>query len=276
MEILYGELPTDRGFVFPEPMGELPIPIGYSRAGLIQDDLVEMPHLLVAGHTDSGKSVFLHGVVASLLRNSRAKLFIIDLARAEFSYTKKHVDFQYTLEGAYKTLSFLQMELDERLSVLDRYGAEKIQNYPHGDLPYLVLVIDEFSALSPEYTKDREKKKLREHCHALMMDLLARARKVGIHLVLSTQRPDAKVLPGILKANIPATMCFRVRNRVNSEICLDHGRAAMLPKVKGRAIWQFREEREVQAMHLSPQQARSFLPSAPPQSETPLISQGEF
>ena len=276
MDVLYGELPGSRGFHFPDMGHEIGIPVGYSRAGFITEDLAEMPHLLVAGQTNGGKSVFLHGAVACLLKNPRVNLFLIDLARAEFSYTKDHADFAYTVDGAYKTLSFLQMELDRRLNVLDRYKIEKIQNYPHSDLPYLVLIIDEISALSPALVKEKGEKRKREECHFLMSDLLARARKVGIHLIVSTQRPDKDVLPGIMKANIPATVCFKVRNRVNSEICLDHGRAASLPDIKGRAIWQFREEREVQVMHLSPQQARSFLPSAPPQSETPLISQGEF
>ena len=279
MEVLFGELPEERGFYFPDfPDYQLGIPIGFSRTGLITADLAEMPHLLVAGQTYGGKSVFLHGAVACLLRNPTVDLFLIDLARAEFSYVKDHADFSYTVEDSVKTLSFLHTEMEERLNILDRYKIEKIQNYPHDDLPYLVLVVDEFSALSPSLIKDRKnpEKKLRDECHFLLTDLLSRARKVGIHIILSTQRPDKDVLPGILKANIPATICFKVRNRVNSEICLDHGRAAMLPDIKGRAIWQFQEEREVQVMHLSPTQARSLLPSSPKKSANSLFENGEF
>jgi S-DNA-T family DNA segregation ATPase FtsK/SpoIIIE len=95
----------------------------------------------------------------------------------------------------------------------------------------------------------------------MLVDLLCRARKVGIHVVISSQRPDKDVLPGQMKANIPASVVFQVRNKVNSQICLDNDRAASLPGVRGRAIYQFDIEREVQVMHLPPSRARALLPA---------------
>ncbi len=264
MDILFGKLTNNVPFFFPQfPTGyKLPITIGVSRAGLIVEDLSEIPHLLVSGMTYGGKSVFLHQMIACLLRVQNCRLFTIDLARAEFSYLKRHSTFAYNIQGAHEILKFLSGELDRRLEILDKAGVEKIQNYTGDDLPYLVLVVDEFSALSPDLIKDRKHKEkpIRQSCQFLIIDLLARARKVGIHLVLSTQRPDADVLPRLMKSNIPGTVCFKVRNRVNSEICLDHGRAAMLPDTKGRAIWQFKDEREVQVLNLSPMDARKILP----------------
>lgn len=267
LDVAFGQIPASAKWErpkLPEDM-VLPVTVGRGRAGLIIADLAEYPHLLVAGQTMAGKSVFLHQMIACLVHNPNCRLSVVDLTRADFAYMRKHAWFAHTVNKAHEILSYLVAELDRRLDLLERAGVEKVQNYP-GEMPYLVLVVDEFSHLSPILYKyeGKDRKEMRQECHSMLVDLLCRARKVGIHVVLSTQRPDHEVLPGQMKANIPATVCFQVRNRVNSQICLDNDKAASLPGIPGRAIYQFGTvEREIQTMLLTPAQARQLLPTEP-------------
>jgi S-DNA-T family DNA segregation ATPase FtsK/SpoIIIE len=267
LDVAFGSIPASVKWGWPEFPTDmiLPVTIGRGRAGLIIADLADYPHLLVAGQTMAGKSVFLHQLIACLVHNSACRLFITDLTRADFAYMRRHAWFAHTVNKAHEILSYLVAELDRRLDLLEAAGVEKVQNYP-GEMPYLVLIIDEFSHLSPILYKyeGKDRKEIRQECHSMLVDLLCRARKVGIHVILSTQRPDADVLPGQMKANIPATVCFQVRNRVNSQICLDNDKAASLPGIPGRAIYQFGAvEREVQTLLLTPAEARKLLPVEP-------------
>ncbi|MBO8170243.1 MAG: DNA translocase FtsK [Thermoanaerobacteraceae bacterium] len=239
--------------------GELPFVVGYSKEGRLTADLAEFPHLLVAGETYGGKSVFLHQLIAQLMPHN-VKLFVIDRARVEFAYLQNHAWFEHTMSGSIKMLQYLENEMKKRMEIFVKAGVEKIQEYHKKgyNLPYYVLVIDEFSQLSPKLNKDE--KKQRETAHSHLVNLLCLARKVGIHVVLATQRPDRDILPGQLKANIPATVCFKVRNEVNSRICLDNDKAYYLPRIKGHAIYQFDKDRRIQVMHLDVSKARKLLP----------------
>ena len=267
IELAFGQMPEK---VLWEPQSlptdmELPFTVGVSRAGVEFADLAEYPHMLDAGQTLAGKSVFLHQLLACMVHNEKCRLFVVDLTKVDFAYMSKHAVCGWSVNKAHEILSYLVAELDRRLDMMVAAGVEKVQNYP-GEMPYLVLVIDEFSHLSPVLYKyeGKAKKQVREECHSMLVDLLCRARKVGIHVILSTQRPDADVLPGQMKANIPATICFQVRNRVNSQICLDNDKAASLPGLAGRAIYQFGStEKEIQTMLLTPAQARKMLPAVP-------------
>jgi S-DNA-T family DNA segregation ATPase FtsK/SpoIIIE len=216
----------------------LPIPIGYTWYGLIVQDLAELPHIRVGGTTFTGKSNWLHTVVASLIQQPNVQLAIIDPALLEFSYMRKYAAFAADLDSTLDLLRLLEAEMHRRRRILDKAGVVKIQDYRGDDLPYIVLIIDEFSFVN-------------KPCHDICSNLAAMARKVGIHLIIAMQRPDMKILPGILKANLPGALSFRTINRVNSEIILDNGAAAELPNIKGRAIWMVGNTQvEVQTMHL--------------------------
>lgn len=159
-------------------------------------------------------------------------------------------------------LTYLRGELDRRMELLAKAKVNNIKRYK-GKLDYFVLVVDEFSQLSPKLTSDDEEKKKRKQCHQHLVDIICLARAIGIHVVISTQRPDVDILPGQLKANIPAVVCFRVKNVTNSEICLDNGKAAYLPAdIPGRAIYQFNVEREVQTYFMGDDPS-IFLPLEP-------------
>jgi DNA segregation ATPase FtsK/SpoIIIE, S-DNA-T family len=203
------------------------------------------------------------------------------------------------LYQALDVLNNLEGEMEYRFDLLFNAGpeVEKIATYNElmeKELPYIVLCIDEFAELSPEevgkdeidkapleyanlltslglYDPDRAKKgqgvtvKLKEllsMIHSKVSRLLRLARAVGIHVILATQRPDAKVLPGQSKQNIPSTVAFKVRNKINSQILLDSDSAAVdiPPGVAGRCIFQIGHiETEVQVPFLSTKEARQLL-----------------
>lgn len=261
IEVYLGDIPTYKEFCFKLEEYEdliLPFPVGYTAGELLVEDLVKVPHLKVAGTTNTGKSNVLHNIVCSLAVNPVVELYVVDLALLEFSYTEKYVKkFAYEIDGALEILRELNKEMHERRYLLNRAGVEKIQKYK-GELKYKVLVVDEFSFLYPENRKDEK----RVETHQLLRDLAALARKVGIHLVLGTQRPDADIMPGRLKANLPGTISMRTINDVNSEIVLDNSAAARLPNITGRAIWQLGNyQREIQVMSLPLEKARDIFES---------------
>lgn len=239
---------------------DLPVPIGYTPGGLVVVDLAALPHLRIGGTTFTGKSNFLHTLFISMAMLPNVLLAAIDLALLEFSYVKDHAAFASDTITALKMLRALEKEMHRRRRVLDAAGVVKIQEYKGEDLPFIVLIVDEYSFVNPKGTFDKEEKELRKECQAISSNLAALARKVGIHLVLAMQRPDMDILPGQLKANLPGAISFKTINAVNSEIILDNGAAAELPDIKGRAVWQVgNQQMEVQTMHLPVKKARKIL-----------------
>ncbi len=247
--------------------GELPFIIGAGREGLITSDLTACPHLLVAGQTGAGKSNFLHTLIACL-RQTGCVLHIIDLKRVEFAYLKKQVSVKYNMTGALDTLEVLTMEMQRRMAFLERAGHVSAKEWRTanrkraGELPYHVLVVDEFSQLCPGLSKDRADREARTYAHKLLTDLISLARSLGINVVIATQYPHHDILPGTLKQHLPATIAFKVRDEVASRVCLGSSRAAKLPEPKelpGRAVWQHDVEREVQALHMPMAVARELM-----------------
>lgn len=243
------------------PKMDLPIPIGHGASGeLVTVDLAALPHMRVGGTTFTGKSNFLHNVFISLAHLPNVCLAVIDLALLEFSYTQDFAAFAGDTETALSLLRALEKEMHRRRKVLNAAKVVNMQEYKSEDLPFIVLIVDEFAFLNPESTPDKDEKELRKQCQAICANLAALARKVGIHIILAMQRPDMKILPGQLKANLPGAISFKTINAVNSEIILDDGAAAELPDIKGRAIWQVgNTQQEVQVMHLPVKRARKIL-----------------
>ncbi len=164
------------------------------------------------------------------------------------------------------TLNILEnicLDMVNRMDLLLKNKTPKIQEYKEKNLPYRVLIIDELSQLSPELASDEAVKKMRKTAHQILTDIICLSAALGIHVILSTQRPDKSVLPGQLKANMPAAISFAVKNGINSRIILDNDKAAELPPIVGRAIWQWDKEREVQVQHLPIWMARKLLPKVP-------------
>ncbi len=232
---------------FLEMKAELPVVIGRNIQNEVYSfDLAKMPHLLVAGATGQGKSVGLNAIITSLLYRkhpSQLKFVMIDPKMVEFSlYSKIENHFLAKMESedeaivtdprkAVNTLNSLCGEMDKRLELCKRAGARNIVEYNekftarrlnpnngHSYMPYIVVVVDEFADLIMT-AKEVE---------GPVMRLAQKARAVGIHLIIATQRPDVKVITGGIKANFPARIAFRVMQMIDSRTIIDQPGANQL------------------------------------------------
>lgn len=186
-------------------------------------ELDKMPHLLIAGATGSGKSVMINTLLTSLLyRNGPAdmKLILVDPKRVEMTPYDAipHLLTPVIVEPE-KCISALKWavnEMERRYSLLAEGKVRNIASYnhirPEERMPYIVIVIDELADLMMIAARDVE---------ALIVRLAQKARAVGIHLVLATQRPSVDVITGLIKANVPARIAFTVASQVDSRTILD-------------------------------------------------------
>lgn len=243
---------------------DLPVPIGYNSKGLLVVDIAELPHVRVGGTTFTGKSNFLHNIFISLSMIPHVVVVVIDLALLEFSYVQKYNPFASDSQTTLMMLRLLEKEMHKRRFILNNENVVNIQEYhkkrSRNELPYIVLIIDEFAFINPNSTFDKKEKEIRKECQSICSNLAALARKIGIHLIVAMQRPDKDILPGQLKANLPGALSFKTINTINSEIILDNTLAYDLPNIKGRAIWQIgNKNQEVQVMHLPVKRAKKLL-----------------
>jgi S-DNA-T family DNA segregation ATPase FtsK/SpoIIIE len=192
--------------------------------------LDKMPHLLIAGATGSGKSVMINTLLSSLLyRNSPSdlKLILVDPKQVELT---PYNDIPHLLtpvivepEKCISALKWAVNEMERRYSLLAEEKVRNIKSYNElkkdERMPYVVIVIDELADLMMLAARDVE---------ALVVRLAQKARAVGIHLVLATQRPSVDVITGLIKANVPARIAFTVASQVDSRTILDQGGAEKL------------------------------------------------
>lgn len=186
-------------------------------------DLDKMPHLLVAGQTGSGKSVMINAILTSLLyRNSPSdlKLILVDPKQVEL---KPYDDIPHLLtpvitepEKCISALKWAVAEMERRYKALADVSKRNIAEYnllKKGEgMPYIVIVIDELADLMMMAARDVE---------ALVVRIAQKARAVGIHLVLATQRPSVDVITGLIKANVPARIAFTTASQVDSRTIID-------------------------------------------------------
>lgn len=206
---------------------ELPMALGCDTAGEPRVlDLAKMPHLLVAGQTGSGKSVGLSTIIMSLLYTrtpEECRLVLVDPKRVELSLFAKvpHVDQVITeSEDAAEMFAGLVNEMESRYRVLEQAGVRNIAAYNQDGLkmPYIVVVVDEMADLIMS-AKETE---------VSIVRLAQKARAVGIHLVLATQKPVVKVITGLIKSNIPSRLAFQVASKSDSRVILDTNGAEKL------------------------------------------------
>jgi len=193
-------------------------------------DLRRLPHLLIAGSTGSGKSIFLHSVILSLIYKStpqEVKFLMIDPKRIELSV---YEGIPYLLhpvvldpKTATKALRWLVDEMERRYAIFEEVGARNLESYNENfeeKLPYIVLIIDELADLMLISLKEVE---------TLLTRLAQMARAAGIHLLVATQRPSVDVITGTIKVNFPARISFQVTSKVDSRTILDtHGAERLL------------------------------------------------
>ncbi|MDR0560609.1 MAG: DNA translocase FtsK [Prevotellaceae bacterium] len=226
---------------FQESKFDLPIALGKTILGeVFAFDLAKMPHLLVAGATGQGKSVGLNAILTSLLYKkhpAEIKIVMVDPKKVELApYNKIEKHFLAKLPDTEEpiitdtqkviyTLKSLCLEMDNRYDLLKAAGVRNVKEYNekfvqrhlnplkgHRYLPYILLVIDEFADLIMTAGKEIEEPIAR---------LAQLARAIGIHLVIATQRPTTNIITGLIKANFPARIAFRVTSMIDSRTILD-------------------------------------------------------
>jgi len=263
---------------FQECKQQLPMAMGATISNEVYiADLCKMPHLLVAGATGMGKSVGLNTIIASLLYKkhpAELKFVLIDPKMVEFSlysvlerhYLAKLPDEEdavvTSMDKVLATLNSLCVEMDQRYMLLRDANVRSITEYNerfiekrlnpekgHRYLPYIVMIVDEFADLIMTAGKEVEKPIAR---------IAQKARAVGMHMIIATQRPSTNVITGIIKANFPGRIAFRVSQMVDSKTILDRtganqliGRGDMLFSHNGsldRVQCAFIDTSEVQAI----------------------------
>ncbi len=193
-------------------------------------DLAKMPHLLTAGTTGSGKSMFIHSILVSLLlKNSpeTLNLILIDPKRVELIHYQDlpHLLLDPILESkkAINAFQWLTEEMQRRYEILEKERVRDIDKYnekvKEKIMPRIVLVIDELADLMVTYGSSIE---------SYIVRLTQMARATGIHLILATQRPSVDVVTGLVKANIPNRICFKVASQIDSRTVLDFSGAEKL------------------------------------------------
>lgn len=226
---------------FQESTADLPIALGKTISNeTYMFDLTKMPHILVAGATGQGKSVGINVIIASLLYKkhpSQLKFVFIDPKKVElnlYSVLEKHYlaklpnDDEPVITDIQKvkyTLNSLNVEMDQRYDLLKKAHARNVKEYNkkfisrrlnpekgHRFMPYIVVVIDEFADLIMTAGKEIE----------LPIARIAQlARAVGIHMIIATQRPSTNIITGVIKANFPARIAFKVASMIDSRTILD-------------------------------------------------------
>ena len=226
---------------FQESKFELPVAFGRTITNdIFMMDLTKMPHLLVAGATGQGKSVGLNAIITSLLYKkhpSQLKLVLVDPKKVEFNiYSDIDKHFLAKLPDGddaiitdvtkvVETLNSLCKEMDDRYDLLKKAHVRNVKEYNdkftirhlnpekgHRFLPYIVVIVDEFGDLIMTAGKEVEMPIAR---------IAQLARAVGIHMIIATQRPSVNIITGVIKANFPARVAFRVSSMIDSRTILD-------------------------------------------------------
>lgn len=199
--------------------------------GEVTADLVDMPHLLIAGMTGSGKSTFLASMLTDLIDGcppDELKIVLIDPKRVElapFADAPHVLTYEWEPDAAVTRLAWAKAEMARRYDALARVGVRKIEEST--GMPRVVIVVEEFANLMLSGRK--------RQVQDLVVTLASTGRAVGMHLVLVTQRPSVDVVTGLIKANVPARVALATVSAVDSRVVLDqsgaeklHGRGDLL------------------------------------------------
>lgn len=280
---------------FKETKAELPIAMGYIVDGKVKVfDLATCPHLLVAGATQQGKSVGLNVIVASLLyakRPSQLKMVFIDPKGTEFNTYKslyrhylavlpnasndeEEMDASIAVmpKDADMVLRSLCKEMQERYSLMKQAGATPdIQTYNrkfrekklnpvkgHRFMPYIVAVIDEYAQLTLVTSVKADAKNASRNITASIISLAQMGRAAGIHVIIATQTPRRDVISGMIKANFPTMIAFKVTNMTDSQVILDSPGAE---KLIGRGDMLFSQSariERIQSGYIGPEEIKSM------------------
>jgi S-DNA-T family DNA segregation ATPase FtsK/SpoIIIE len=217
---------------YAESQKSLLVALGRDIAGMSHfENLAKMPHLLIAGATGSGKSVTIHAVINSLLfRNppENLKFIMIDPKRVELTMYNgiPHLLTPVITDPkkSILALKWAAKEMDRRYGILETQSVRDIDSYHKSakedePMPFIVIIIDELADLMQSYPRELE---------SAIVRLAQMSRAVGIHLLLSTQRPSVNIITGLIKANIPARIALQVASQIDSRTIIDAAGAEKL------------------------------------------------
>ena len=248
---------------FKKRKSNLMVSLGKDVAGMVWlYDLTKMPHLLVAGATNSGKSVCLNTIIISLLYQNNPddlRFIMVDPKRVELP-TYNGIPHLLTpvITDVNKTINALKWclnEMDRRYDLLNKAGKRNIQSYNAATtekLPYIVFIIDELADFMMTSGKEME---------AAIIRLAQMSRAIGIHLILATQRPSVDVITGLIKANIPTRIAFSVASLVDSKTILDSSGAEKLLG-QGDMLFsaaEFAKPKRIQGAYLSDEEINDVV-----------------
>lgn len=235
----------------------IPIVCGQDIQGeLIAYNMIDSPHLLIAGETGSGKSTQLRSILTTLIRSQNPenlRLVLGDLKRSEFHVFKNiaHVDSVATdTTSLANALAEIENEMIQREEILDRHEKTHMNEIQGKDSrPNIIICIDEVTMLKKE-----------KEIMSIIEDVSAIGRALGIYLILSMQRPDRYVLDGKLKNNLTVRMAFRHADAINSRITIGRSGAENLPSQPGgRMLLKMERLKEIQAPFLDNKKARKLV-----------------
>lgn len=208
--------------------GFMPFLIGETYEGEpLWVDMAEHPHTLVAGETGSGKSVCLHLMIANAAKRNDVKMFLIDPKRVEFGrYSNekykglvKHIANDYT--SAIGLLKQMVSDMETRYNIMASMGISSIREMPNLFDKYVIIIDEAADLMMQQDKRDKE-------FETLLIRLAQKSRAAGIYLILATQRPSVDIITGLIKANFPARIAFKVSSKSNSRVIIDTNGAEAL------------------------------------------------
>lgn len=254
MNVFTKKLKESYPFLLHETKNPIELVLGYGLNGIRTIDMTKHVHLLVAGETGAGKSVFLRSMITALiLTKPNLIINLVDFKRVELGIFKKCTQihrFSTDTQDFESLLDELTIESEKRYRLFESKDLVNITSWnkvSHTKLPYILTIVDEFASL------EKEKEIMTKLKRRLEKD-----RACGIHYVLCCQRPSAKIIDGDIKANIPTILGFKTLNKVNSQIILDDTGCEKL-RGNGEGLLKHGEIEKIQTMYLSEEEAKKLI-----------------
>lgn len=246
---VYNEpLPTEVQF---HPADSWKIPVGITREknAFKYHDFEKISHMILGGATRYGKSNFINSMITSLLysKPDQVKFFLVDLKGGvelcDYENIKQTVSIAYEPEEALQTLQLAYEQMRSIQTKMRALGKKNVQEANIKERYF--IIIDEVGELNPTEAVTSAEKKLKQECQTLMSQIARLGAGLGFRQILATQYPTGDVIPRQCKQNSDAKISFRVQSATASRVILDETGAENLPQIKGRAIYQTADKREI-------------------------------
>lgn len=227
------------------------VPVGLTRDknAFRYHDFERIPHLVLGGATRYGKSNFLNSLIVSLLQNNpeNVRFFHIDLKGGielcDYESIKQTLSIAYEPEEALHTLQTAYLKMREIQQLVKSKGKKNVQEANIKERYF--VIVDEVGELNPQEAVTSGEKRLKQECQTIMSQIARLGAGLGFRLIVATQYPTGDVIPRQVKQNSDAKLSFRVQSATASRVVLDESGAELLPQVRGRAIYQTADKREI-------------------------------